>query len=107
MNFIFLISSFIALGIVFIAGLVVLGSLKTKGRMQRALNMTLFLIRVPRETANKDGGQKPEKELISIAEQMLSGFSNMHSKGWNKFLYGEPYVSLELAVHHVGEETHF
>src|SRR3989338_5873478 len=107
MNFIFLISSFIALGIVFVAGLVVLGSLKTKGRMQRALNMTLFLIRVPRETANKDGGQKPEKELISIAEQMLSGFSNMHSKGWNKFLYGEPYVSLELAVHHVGEETHF
>lgn len=71
--------------------------------------MSLFLVRVPREVSPPagGGGQRPEKELISIAEQMLSGFSNMHSKGWNKFLYGEPYVSLELAVHHVGEETHF
>ncbi len=104
---VFLISSFVALAIVFVAGLVVLGSLKTKGRMQRALNMTLFLIRVPRETVNKEGAQKPEKELIAIAEQMLSGFSNMHSKGWNKFLYGEPYMALEMAVHHIGEETFF
>ncbi|MBI2057919.1 MAG: DUF87 domain-containing protein, partial [Candidatus Yanofskybacteria bacterium] len=107
MNLIFLISSSVGLVIVFIAGLVVLGSFKTKGRMQRALNMSLFLIKVPRETANKEGGQKPDKELIAIAEQMLSGFTNMHSKGWNKFLYGEPYLSMELAVHHVGEETHF
>ncbi len=77
--------------------------------MQRALNTTLFLVKVPREALIQAGGgqAKSEKELISIAEQMMAGFSNLHSKGWNKFLYGEPYVVLEIAVHHVGEETHF
>jgi hypothetical protein len=70
--------------------------------------MTLFLVRVPRESGQPAGGaQKSEKELISIGEQMLSGFSNIHAKGWNKFLYGEPYLALEIAVHHIGEETHF
>jgi len=111
MNLVFLISSFIAFAIVFVAGLVVLGSLKTKGRMQRALNMTLFLVKVPREAPNAQtqdgGGQRPDKELIGIAEQLISSFSNFHSKGWNKFLYGEPYLALEMAVHHIGEETHF
>jgi hypothetical protein len=93
--------------IIFIAALIVLGGMKTRGRMERALNMTLFLVRVTREPAGKEGGQRPEKELISISEQMLSGFSNIHAKGWNRFLYGEPYLSLEIAVHHIGEETHF
>src|SRR3989338_6618094 len=75
--------------------------------MQRALNATLFLIKVPREAAKDGNPIKSEKELIGIAEQMISSFSNLHSKGWNKFLYGEPYVALEIAVHHIGEETHF
>ena len=77
--------------------------------MERALNTTLFLVKVPRE-ANPSAGSGPgknEKELIGIAEQMISSFSNLHSKGWNKFRYGEPYVVLEIAVHHVGEETLF
>lgn len=98
----------IIFGIVFAAGLMVLGGFRTKGRMQKALNSTLFLVKVPRMVVNKDGGTvRSEKELIGIAEQMISGFSNLHSKGWNKFLYGEPYVVLEIAVHHVGEETNF
>ncbi|TSC75186.1 MAG: hypothetical protein G01um101444_32 [Parcubacteria group bacterium Gr01-1014_44] len=99
----------IVFGLVFAAGLVVLGSFKTKGRMQRALNTTLFLIKVPREAGPSTGsGQaRSEKELIGVAEQMISSFSNFHSKGWNKFLYGEPYIALEIAVHHIGEETLF
>lgn len=103
-------STGIALAIVFVAGLVVLGSMRTKGRMQRALNMTLFLVKILREApASTPTGTpaKSEKDLISVAEQMLASFSNIHSKGWNKFLYGEPYVALEMAVHHVGEETYF
>ncbi|KKS24677.1 MAG: hypothetical protein UU83_C0021G0001, partial [Candidatus Jorgensenbacteria bacterium GW2011_GWF2_41_8] len=99
------------MAIIFIAGLTLIGSLRTKGSLHRALNMTLFLVRVPRESNSPVGGggsaPKTEKELISIGEQLLSGFSNIHSKGWNKFLYGEPYLSLEMAVHHIGEETHF
>ncbi|MEX2052686.1 MAG: type IV secretion system DNA-binding domain-containing protein [Candidatus Paceibacterota bacterium] len=92
------------LAIIFIAALVTLGGLRTKGQVERALNMSLFSIRVPREAGDK---QKSDKELIGVSEQMLSGFSNLHTKGWNKLIYGEPYISLEIAVHHIGEETHF
>lgn len=101
------VATFVALGIVFIAGLIVLGGMKTRGRMQKALNMSLFLARMPREAAEKEGQQKNEKELLAVGEQMIAGFSNWHAKGWNKFLYGEPYIALEMSVHHIGEETHF
>ena len=100
------------LGLIFVAGIIgfaafaVLG-MRTKGRLQRALNMSLFLVRVPREAPDKETQHEKEKEKISVMEQLLASFGNMHSKLWNKFLYGEPYLALELAVHHVGEETHF
>ncbi|MEK7151087.1 MAG: DUF87 domain-containing protein [Patescibacteria group bacterium] len=91
-----------------IAAFVLVGGMRTRGQVERALNMTLFLIRVPRDLPTSGSGQqRSEKELISIGEQLLAGFSSIHSKGWNKFIYGEPYVALEMAVHHVGEETHF
>ena len=99
-----LIISFIVAGIIFIAALVLSGSFRTKGHIARALNMSLFLITIPRETPEAYGAQKTEKDVISVMEQLYSSFSNIHSKGWNKFIYGEPYISLEMAVHHVGEE---
>src|SRR3989338_6165717 len=68
--------------------------------------VTVFLIMLPKETLGSDK-QRQEKELISIMEHLYSSFSNLHSKGWNKFMYGEPYISLEMAVHHIGEEIHF
>ena len=97
------------LAIIFIAGLVLLGSARTKGSLARALNMSLFLISVPRESPSASFGQNPrsEKELISVMEQLYSSFINIHAKGWNKFIYGEPYISLEMGVHHIGEEIHF
>src|SRR3989344_9494854 len=69
--------------------------------------MSLFLISVPREGNPPAGGQRPEKEIISVMEQLYSSFTSLHAKGWNKFIYGEPYISLELGVHHIGEEIHF
>lgn len=69
--------------------------------------MTLLLITFPKEDSSNSGQSRPEKELISVMEQFYSTISNLHSKGLNKFIYGEPYVSLEMAVHHVGEEIHF
>lgn len=80
---------------------------KSKGAITRALNMTLFLIRVPREFPKEGQQQKQEKELIAVTEQLLASFTNIHSKGWNRFLYGEPYIVLEMAVHHIGEEIYF
>ena len=96
-------------GIIFIGALVLLGSFRTKGSIARALNMSLFSIALPRDisTGSGQGQQRTEKDLISVMEQLYSSFSNIHSKGWNKFIYGEPYISLEMAVHHVGEEIFF
>ena len=108
--FLFLLIIYLAvIGIIFIAALVLLGSFRTKGSIARALNMSLFLVTLPREiiAAGQGQAQRTEKDLISVMEQLYSSFSNIHSKGWNKFIYGEPYVSLEMAVHHIGEEIFF
>src|SRR3990167_10943076 len=99
----------IVLGILFTAAFVVMGGVRSKGRLERALNMTLFLIQVPKEhlKAQESVNQKQQdKEQIAVGEQLLASFANMHAKGWNKFFYGEPYLALEMSVHHVGEETH-
>ncbi len=102
---------FLVLAILFVAAFVVVGGVRTKGRIERALNMSLLLVQVPKEYPsqkdNQTNQQKQEKELLGVGEQLLASFANIHAKGWNKFFYGEPYVALELAVHHVGEETHF
>lgn len=109
MSLLFLIIYAVVLAILFIACFVLLGAMRTKGSIARALNMSLFLITLPRESSSANSGQaqRSEKELISVMEQLYSSFSNIHAKGWNKFIYGEPYISLEMAVHHVGEEIFF
>ena len=65
-----LIISLIVVGIIFIAALVLSGSLRTKGHIARALNMSLFLITLPREAPEEYGAQRTEKDLISVMEQL-------------------------------------
>ena len=97
----------IVLVILLIAGLIIVGvhTMRSKGQLARALNMSLFLITLPREERKE--GQRSDKELIAVMEQLYASFTSIHSKGWNRFLYGEPYIALEMAVHHLGEEIHF
>ena len=98
----------LVLGILALVGFILVGSLRSKGSVERALNMTLFSITLPRDVETPQGTQqRPEKELISIMEQLFSSLSNIHSKGWNKFVYGEPYISFEISVHNAGEEIIF
>src|SRR3990167_4990922 len=40
-------------------------------------------------------------------EQLYGSLTNIHAKGWNKFIYGEPYISLELSVQNTGQEIEF
>ena len=107
MSLILIVIYLIVLAILGIAGLVLVNAVRSKGSIARALNMSLFLITLPRETPQNSGQQKSEKDLVSVMEQLFSSFTNLHSKGWNKFLYGEPYLALEMAVHHIGDEIHF
>lgn len=104
----FLIILYIAIvAVLVIAAFIIVGGFRSRGALARALNMSLFLVTLPRETQDPNRQQKPDKELISVMEQLYASFGSIHAKGWNKFLYGEPYVSLEISVHHVGEEIHF
>jgi len=108
MDFIQILGFFVVLLLLGGSAFVIIAGVRTKGSLQRALNMGLFLIQVPREHP-KDGQptqQQQMRELISVGEQLLASLANAHATGWNKLLYGEPYVALELAVHHIGEETH-
>jgi len=103
----FLIIYFISLVVLFVVGLAWFESMKMKGNIARALNMSLFLVSLPRESASSGANQKNEKEQISLMEQLYSTFANLHASGWNRFIYGDPYIALEMAVHHIGEEIHF
>ena len=57
---------------------------KTTEKKARMINMSLFSI----------------KSIESFTEELdlLNIFKNMHLKGWNRFLYGDPYVSLEKTI---------
>jgi hypothetical protein len=106
LNSFFFISYLVGLTVICITGFALADGIRKRGSISRALNMVLFLITLPRDTAG-NSGQKQEKELISVMEQFYSSLSNIHSRGWNKFMFGEPYISLEMSVHHIGEEIHF
>ena len=99
----------VVLVLIIVSALVTLNSLRSKGSIARALNMALFSITLPRPTLPGFQGapQRPEKELIGIMEQLYGSFTNIHTKGWNKFIYGEPYLVLEIAVRHIGQDIQF
>jgi GTPase SAR1 family protein len=99
----------VILALILIAGFIALNSLRSKGSIARALNMALFSVTLPRPASAGSPGasQRPEKELIGIMEQLYGSFTNLHAKGWNKFVYGEPYLALEIAVKHTGQDIQF
>lgn len=77
-----------------------------KGKVVRALNMSLFLISVPKISADEKQ-KKPFKELVGVMEQFYASLSNLREKGFKAFLYGQPVFSFEMAVPHIGEEICF
>jgi len=72
--------------------------IRGKGRVTRALNMSLFLVRLPQEE-KKDITLEEKRNRIAVMEQFLSGLGALQEKGFiNKFLYNRPYIVLEMAV---------
>lgn len=98
----------VVLVIIASAALIMLNGVRTKGSIARSLDMTLLSFELPRFAAQAAGGQgKQDRELIALMEQLYASVATLQIKGWNKFLYGDPYIALEMAVHHVGEQIHF
>ncbi|NQV00879.1 MAG: type IV secretory system conjugative DNA transfer family protein [Parcubacteria group bacterium] len=102
-----LISIFLVLAIVFIGGLIFIRRLKNKGRITRALNMSLFLISLPKKIKKGEGETpKSEKEIISAMEQLYSSLSNIKETK-DVFIYGQPHLVFEIATPEQGEEISF
>lgn len=104
---------YIILGIILfvifaISALALFRHLQERGIVARSLNMSLFLVTLPRyPQPGDDQEHKEEKEKISYMEQFLSSFGNLKEHGFfKKLLLGSPYIVLEMAVHHKGEEIH-
>jgi len=70
--------------------------LSKKKQIRRALNMSLFLIKVPKEASREGEEKKPEKEIIAVMEQLYSSLSSIK----------EPIV-LEIANPSLEEEIYF
>src|SRR3989304_3117625 len=92
--------------IIAVAALVVLNGLRSKGLISRSLDMVLLSFALPRFSESADG-KSDDVKLISVMEQLYASVATFRAKGWNKFLYGDPYIAVEMAVHHVGEQIHF
>ena len=94
-------------GIISLGSLVFILHVKNKGKVTRALNMSLFLVSLPKKSRKEEGtAPKSEKEIISIMEQFYSGLNNIRETK-DVFMYGQPYLVFEIATPQVGEEISF
>ena len=102
---------FIILAIVLVmiaaAALIMFNSMRMRGAVARSLDMVLLSFMLPRFAPPAGGGAGDDKKLIAVMEQLYASIATLSTKGWNKFLYGNPYIALEMAVHHIGEQIHF
>ena len=107
MQFIYIVSGLIVL---LIGGLVVILLIERsrgRGLIVRALNMSLFLIKIPRET-KEDLSVEEKKNRIAVMEQFLSSLGSLRERGSKiQFSYGQPYIVLEMAVPFSGAEISF
>ncbi len=85
----------IAVGAVLGIGLYQLVRFLKKRALLRSLQMSLYLIRVPKQAA-QEGGGKDFKSEINITEQLIANLASLKA----------PFT-FEVVVPHVGEEIHF
>ena len=97
-NYLVYIIIIIALLVIFFLIASITRRLRGRGRVVRALNMSLFLIKLPRE-AKEDISIEEKKARIAVMEQFLTGLTGLKEKSaWKRFFYGQPHVVLEMAV---------
>ncbi|MEA2113038.1 MAG: type IV secretion system DNA-binding domain-containing protein [Patescibacteria group bacterium] len=97
----------LSLSVIIVGSLIFVRFIKNKGQITRALNMKLFLISLPKKIKKEEGETpKNDKEIISVMEQLYSSLSNIRETK-DVFMYGQPYLSFEIATPRIGEEILF
>ncbi|MDD5711114.1 MAG: hypothetical protein PHV43_03445, partial [Candidatus Colwellbacteria bacterium] len=100
----------LSLGAVLVVGLV-LAVISIRYRQQgsviRSLNTSLYKIVLPKEGNEEEekSEKKEEHKVFKNMEQLLVSFMSLRTRGLNALIYGQPYISLELAVEHVGDKV--
>jgi len=90
-----------------VVGYLVLLKIRNKGKIVRALNMSLFLIKVPIEF-KEDIPLEEKRNRIGVMEQFLTSLTSLKEKDFFKqAVYGQPYIVLEMAVPFIGSEICF
>jgi len=101
------IAFFLVLTIIVVGSLFFVLRSKSRGRLTRALNMSLFLITLPKKAKREEGeAPKSEKEIVSVMEQLYASLSNIRETK-DTFIYGQPHLVFEIATPQVGEEISF
>ena len=80
---------------------------RKQGSVTRSLNTSLYKVILPKGESND--GEKEEKKdqhkVFKEMEQLLTSFMNLKAKGLGVLFYSQPYISLELAVQHIGDKV--
>jgi len=106
-QFIFLVIFVIAILVIGVLIVVLMEKKRGKGAIARALNMSLFLIKLPKEV-KEEGTLEDKKNKIAIMEQFLTSLTTLREKpSFKEIFYGQPYIALEIAVPYVGSEICF
>lgn len=99
---------FAAGGLAILGFLVFLESLRKKGHLMRVLNMSLYLITLPKEFKKEGETARQPKELIAASEQFFSSLANIKDPSfWSRFIYGAPHLVFEIAAPQGSEEIIF
>jgi len=95
------------------AWLVVRSFFGFRGQISRSVNMDLEMVRVTKIYKDKNEFANTDKEAwkqeIGAMEQLLASLANLKEKQTigRHFLYGDPYLALEIANPSNSEEIHF
>ncbi len=96
--------AFLIIGVTFV---LIFEKKKGKGMITRALNMSLFLVKVPLET-KEEASPEERKNRIGVMEQFLTSLASLREKrSFKQIFYGQPYIVLEMAVPFIGSEICF
>ena len=88
----------LVLAIIILAVYLFVWRLKNRGQITRALNMSLFLIALPKKIKKEEGeAQKNQKEIISVMEQLYASLSSIKETK-SVFVYGQPHLVFEIAT---------
>lgn len=91
---------------------IILKFFRAKKNIQRALNMGLFLVSLPKKSSQQkvthEEGEAPKqrKEIISVMEQLYSSLISVRDKNGSLIYEKQPLV-FEIAVPNAGEEICF